>query len=188
MTSLAERLWAKVNKNGPVPAHRPDLGPCWLWTGAVNKNGYGSIGRGGKKGPTANMHVVAFEVQFGPVPEGKMVLHHCDVKLCARHVYAGTHARNMQDRQERGRTASGERSGVHTKPQAFPVGSARGHAKLTEEQVRSLRQEHAAGATQVALCEKYGVSSGNMSLIVRNKRWVHVQELPDESHPEPRTI
>lgn len=26
-TSPAERFWAKVNKNGPVPAHAPDLGP-----------------------------------------------------------------------------------------------------------------------------------------------------------------
>jgi hypothetical protein len=26
-----KRFWARVDKNGPVPAHRPDLGPCWLW-------------------------------------------------------------------------------------------------------------------------------------------------------------
>ena len=28
--TLAERFWAKVNKDGPVPEHRPDLGPCWI--------------------------------------------------------------------------------------------------------------------------------------------------------------
>ncbi len=28
---LAERFWEKVNKGGPVPEHRLDLGPCWLW-------------------------------------------------------------------------------------------------------------------------------------------------------------
>jgi hypothetical protein len=28
-----QRFWAKVHKNGPVPARRPELGPCWVWTG-----------------------------------------------------------------------------------------------------------------------------------------------------------
>lgn len=26
-----QRFWAKVDKNGPVV--RPELGPCWIWTG-----------------------------------------------------------------------------------------------------------------------------------------------------------
>jgi hypothetical protein len=38
--SLPERFWKKVDKNGPVPAHRPELGPCWLWTGALVGRGY----------------------------------------------------------------------------------------------------------------------------------------------------
>src|SRR5437870_1060081 len=46
-----DRFWEKVDKNGPAPPHRPEIGPCWLWTGWVKKNGYGgfterdSIGR-----------------------------------------------------------------------------------------------------------------------------------------------
>jgi hypothetical protein len=31
MKTLEERFWEKVDKNGPVPAHRPELGPCWVW-------------------------------------------------------------------------------------------------------------------------------------------------------------
>jgi HNH endonuclease len=26
-----------------VPAHRPDLGPCWLWTASGSTNGYGHV-------------------------------------------------------------------------------------------------------------------------------------------------
>lgn len=26
-----ERFWAKVNKDGPIPAFKLELGPCWLW-------------------------------------------------------------------------------------------------------------------------------------------------------------
>jgi hypothetical protein len=35
-----ERFWEKVDKDGPIPSHRPELGPCWVWT-AGKSNGYG---------------------------------------------------------------------------------------------------------------------------------------------------
>jgi hypothetical protein len=34
------RFWSHVGKNGPIPERRPDLGPCWVWTGAVDRKGY----------------------------------------------------------------------------------------------------------------------------------------------------
>ena len=42
----AQRLvafWLKVDKNGPVPEVRPDLGRCWLWLGTKNEHGYGTF-------------------------------------------------------------------------------------------------------------------------------------------------
>lgn len=36
-----QRFWDRVDKNGPLPAVRPDLGPCWEWTLSRNSNGYG---------------------------------------------------------------------------------------------------------------------------------------------------
>src|SRR5690349_18540768 len=39
-----ERFWTKVDRYGPVSEHRPDLGPCWLWTAATTGGkGYGSF-------------------------------------------------------------------------------------------------------------------------------------------------
>ena len=35
------RFWSHVDKDGPVPERKPELGPCWLWTGCVNHRGYG---------------------------------------------------------------------------------------------------------------------------------------------------
>src|ERR1035437_916757 len=35
----AERFWAKVDRNGPVPAHRPELGPCWVWEAGHDRPG-----------------------------------------------------------------------------------------------------------------------------------------------------
>lgn len=39
--TFEERFWAHVNKSGPVPGHRVELGPCWVWQGAPNDAGYG---------------------------------------------------------------------------------------------------------------------------------------------------
>lgn len=35
------RFWENVDKNGPTPVFRPELGPCWVWTGILYRNGYG---------------------------------------------------------------------------------------------------------------------------------------------------
>lgn len=43
--TLAERFWAKVDKNGPVL--EPKLGPCWVWT-AGKQQGYGRVRYEGK--------------------------------------------------------------------------------------------------------------------------------------------
>jgi hypothetical protein len=111
---LADRLWARVDKNGPVPLHRPDLGPCWIWTGATNGNdGRGVIFRGRGEGlilvPRA-----AFLIAHGrlPLPEKPFALHHCDNPPCAKsiddehgaaHIYEGTDLDNVRDTLARGR-------------------------------------------------------------------------------------
>lgn len=41
--SVIERFWLKVNKDGPIPEHKPELGPCWVWIGRKNPDGYGMI-------------------------------------------------------------------------------------------------------------------------------------------------
>ena len=36
---LGERFWSKVDKNGPIPSHRPELGPCWIWIARRDRYG-----------------------------------------------------------------------------------------------------------------------------------------------------
>lgn len=40
-TEITNRFWAKVQKSGPIPEHRPDLGECWRWLPAKDWNSYG---------------------------------------------------------------------------------------------------------------------------------------------------
>lgn len=43
-----ERFWSKVNKNGNVPKHCPELGKCWEWNAGKDTYGYGSFFKGKK--------------------------------------------------------------------------------------------------------------------------------------------
>ena len=91
-----ERFWANVNKNGPVPAYRPALGPCWLWTASVHrkKGGYGRLGVNGRY---VLAHCFAYELLVGPVRDGLELDHLCRVTRCVNpaHLEPVTHAVNM---------------------------------------------------------------------------------------------
>jgi hypothetical protein len=83
MRTLPERFWKKVDKNGPVSVHRPDLGPCWLWLGALS-DGYG-LWWENKKNRTA--HVSTYEALIGPVRKGHQLDHLCRVRNCCNPVH-----------------------------------------------------------------------------------------------------
>jgi hypothetical protein len=75
--SREERFWVRVNKDGSVPECRPELGPCWVWTGGKHTGGYGSDG-----GRLA--HRTSYELLVGPIPAGLQLDHLCRVRLCVR--------------------------------------------------------------------------------------------------------
>lgn len=77
-----ERWWARVNKNGPIPEHRPDLGPCWLWTGQVGWQGYGKFSN--EHGKSIHAHNWGYRRFVGPIPEGLVPDHLCRVTSCVK--------------------------------------------------------------------------------------------------------
>jgi hypothetical protein len=90
-----DRFWAKVNKNGPIPEHSPDLGQCWIWTGGTAR-GYGRFWAG--QGKKALAHRYAYELIVGPIPDGLELDHLCRVVLCINpsHLEPVTHQVNQQ--------------------------------------------------------------------------------------------
>jgi hypothetical protein len=78
----AERFWPKVDKGGPVPARRPDLGPCWIWKGALADNGYGRFNVTKKLQRPA--HAFSLELSGVELSPGDVTDHLCLVKACVR--------------------------------------------------------------------------------------------------------
>lgn len=82
---------------------------CWLWKGSRTKwrMSYG-VFWDPELQREVRAHRRAYELTFGPIPEGMIVRHKCDVPLCCNphHLEVGTHADNTRDMIERGRKRS----------------------------------------------------------------------------------
>ena len=68
------RFWSYVDKNGPIPERRPDLGPCWTWTGKTSLAGYGRF-YVDQREHSATRWIC--ELKLGPIPEGHEPDHLC---------------------------------------------------------------------------------------------------------------
>lgn len=95
--SAERRFLEKVDKCGPVPAERPELGVCWMWTGAVCKRtGYGKARFHNK---TQNAHRVALMVLEGvDIPSFMVGDHLCRNRRCVNpsHIEVVTQQENVQ--------------------------------------------------------------------------------------------
>jgi hypothetical protein len=94
-TSTAARFWSKVDRDGLLPEYRPELGHCWLWRPTGRPDGYGHFG---VKRRMRLAHIVAWEAENGPVPEGRELDHLCRRRNCVRvsHLEAVTKRVNVQ--------------------------------------------------------------------------------------------
>ena len=148
-------MWAGIDKNGD--------GGCWLWLGALQRDGYAHFNRGGK---TVSLHRYMYERLVGPIPEGMDLLHSCDVRHCVNpdHVSPGTHQENMADCCSKKRHAWGERNK---------------HAVLTSDLVREIRKEFkffSPGRTNAReLSKKYGVRTTTLYLAATGRTWRNVE-------------
>ena len=146
---LMDRINEKIDKTGS----------CWKWTGALDSNGYGSIMLTNKAlnlRTAAKVCRILWETLNGPVPEGKYVLHKCDVRACVNpdHLYIGTPSNNMQDMWDRGR---------HPKPKL--------HAVMNIQDVLEMRKRYDQGESMKHLAKHFGYRYKTVWAAVRGVNW-----------------
>ncbi len=135
---------------------------CWLWTGSPNSAGYGTIRMPGRKGKTALAHRLAFFIAHGAFDETLCVCHECDTPLCVNpnHLFLGTNAENVADRDKKGRCRAGGKPGEKC-----------GHAKLTDDKVRAIRSDN---RTHEEIADSFGVARSTITNIKLGRTWKHI--------------
>ncbi len=146
--NFEDKFWDKVEKTRS----------CWLWAASKFKQGYGQIKRDGKN---LYAHRASYELHFGEIPEGKLVCHHCDVKLCVNplHLFLGTWKDNVQDMIKKGRRADTR-------------GDLNGMSKLSGAEILKVVSKVSSGKmSQNEASAVYGLSQGTISAILCGKKW-----------------
>jgi HNH endonuclease len=143
-----QRFWAKVDRTGSEDA-------CWNWTGSRCGLRY-EYGRTTYNQKTIMSHRLAWILTNGEIPAGTCVLHHCDNPACcnARHLFIDKTAKKRNN---------------------APRGESAGLRKLTEEQVRSIRQLIGEGITQREIAKRFDVSQVAIVQINKRRTWKCVE-------------
>lgn len=147
-----ERFWSRVQKTDS----------CWLWLGGRNNKGYGFLG---VRGRNTLAHRFSYEIHHGPIPDGLLVCHTCDVPACVRpdHLWLGTVKQNADDMVRKGRGRNYRAEGVDNP-----------RAKLTEQSVRDMRLLYSHGHSLTALATLFNVTRHMVWLIVTRRSWQHI--------------
>lgn len=158
---LAERFWNRVDMRS--------ADECWEWTWG-KQNGYGSI-FWPPDNRTVHASRIAWMLTHGPIPDGLGILHHCDNPPCCNpaHLYAGDQAANTRDMVVRGRHVA-------------PRGEDQHNAKLSESEVREIRERYKVVRSTRKLAREYGVSRACIRFVLQGKSWRHVAA-DRQAHP-----
>jgi hypothetical protein len=149
-TTIESKFWPKVHKSDG----------CWEWKASRFPNGYGQM----RVSNEQYAHRISWILAFGQIPGGMNVLHRCDNRACVRpdHLFVGTQAENVADMRSKGRSND-------------PEGERNHSAKLTESQVRDIREHYSRGESLASLGRRFGVMFQSIQAIVRQHRtWRHV--------------
>ena len=134
----------------------PESG-CWIWIGSITNHGYGTMTLGRNKNISA--HRASYELKHGPIPDGMLALHHCDIKCCVNpdHIFLGTQQANMDDKVCKNRQANGVKHGM---------------SKLTEQQAKEAKF---GNEKPIELAKRFNCSATIIRQIRNGLYWKHLE-------------
>ena len=151
--TLSDRFWTKVKVGTDED--------CWPWQASLHDTGYGQIYFAEFKGKSRKefSHRAVWLLEYGTLPAGMHVLHRCDNRKCCnpRHLFLGTNDDNIADKVRKGRQERGE---------------AHSGAKLSEEQVRLIRND---SRSLNKIAATYGVNGVTVYDAKARRTWKHVE-------------
>lgn len=136
---------------------------CWNWTAGLAHHGYGQFRFGQRPWKS---HRMSWTIHNGPIPDGLLVLHRCDNRICVNpdHLYLGTTADNTADMMAKNRCAR------------FPMrkGELVPTAKLTKENVAYIRSVYVKRKqpTLATLAKQFGVDPTTIHSVVIGESWI----------------
>lgn len=131
---------------------------CWIWTGAREKVGYGSVRF---RSAAIRASRLSFLVFNGPIPEHRFVCHKCDNKLCVNpeHLHLGDPLSNSKEAYDRG---------------LMPVGETHHWAKFDNIAIEEARKLYSTGTyKQSDLAKLFGTSQSYMCRVLNGQRHKH---------------
>lgn len=131
---------------------------CQIWTASLNSRGYGHLR---VNGIMQRAHRLSFQLNKGAIPKDGIICHKCDTPSCINpdHLFMGSHADNMEDRNKKKRQAFGERNAASV---------------LCEADVLCIKIRLKDGDSHRAIAKDYSVSKSTITWISLGKTWRHL--------------
>lgn len=155
--SVEDNFWQNIQKTDT----------CWLWTGTIDRNGYGIL-HSRKLDGSKMAHRFSYELRYGPIPDGLYVCHNCpiqDTRNCCNpeHLFLGDQAANIADAVQKGRMRHGTQH--HS-------------SKLDSDRIELIFELYEAGDSHRTIAKKLGVTHMTIGRVLRNQSWQHISK-PD---------
>jgi hypothetical protein len=151
-----ETFWDRVEKHITI-----DENGCHLFTGCLNHDGYGRIGKDGKN---VYIHREVFKKHNPEIEMTGVIMHTCDKPNCVNpeHLKHGTVADNVADMVAKGRRVTVK-------------GSNQPDAKLHEKDIPAIRLRLQTNESCTTIGRDYNVSASAIRNIEKSRTWTHVK-------------
>lgn len=142
------RFWSKVERKGE--------NDCWNLASQARR--YPSVWCYGK---SIEAHRFSYELHYGPILPGLVVMHTCDNTHCVnpRHLKLGSHADNQFDKVRKQRQARGERQG---------------HSKLNAGQIIEIRRQFDSGVLTRTIARQFSITQNYVYAVGLRRCWKHI--------------
>jgi hypothetical protein len=151
----------RLSIESQLQKHIKSSNGCWIFTGCLDRDGYGVFGHGRNKQVRA--HRMSYEFYVGSIPNGALVCHACDNPSCInpKHLFLGSAKDNTQDMIKKGRKASCK-------------GSSHPLAKIDESDALWIKQQRQLSRSLKDIAKDLNISFQTVSSICKGTTWKHI--------------